>query len=103
LPATEKETNMPTSPYSFGRFAATLLVLAAAGGAHADDDKSITRQLIEADGKVALKKLNQDLGGTAPPAAVSAAPAGAAEAKTRERSPKPSRCMELTVAPPAER
>ncbi|MCP3018267.1 hypothetical protein [Cupriavidus basilensis] len=79
---------MPTSPYSFHRIAATLLVLATAGGVHAEEDKSITRQLIEADGKVALKKLNQDLAGNAPPPAVPAAPAGAAEAKARERSPQ---------------
>nr|WP_315597964.1 hypothetical protein [uncultured Cupriavidus sp.] len=71
----------------FGRTLAAFLGLAIVGGAYADDDnKTITQKLIDADGRVALQKMEQDLNKGAPPAAVSAAPTPAQMKADAERS-----------------
>jgi len=59
------------------------LALALSGTAVADEDsKSMTQRLLEADGKVALQKLEQELAKGAPaPAPVAAAPSKSAEAR----------------------
>ncbi|MEN7527675.1 MULTISPECIES: hypothetical protein [unclassified Cupriavidus] len=70
-----------------GRTLAAILGLAVVGGAYADDDtKTITQKLIDADGRVALQKIEQDLNKGAPPAAVSAAPNPAQAKAEVERS-----------------
>ncbi|MCY0852669.1 hypothetical protein [Cupriavidus sp. D39] len=79
---------MRAYPMTYRRASAALVALLACGAAVADDDRSLTQKLIEADGKVALQKLEQDLAKTAPPPALSAAPAGAATGKVHERSPQ---------------
>lgn len=79
---------MRAYPMTYRRASVALVVFLACGAAFADDDKSITQKLIEADGKVALQKLEQDLAKTAPAPPVSAAPAGAATVKPHERSPQ---------------
>lgn len=75
--------------YPLRRAAVAALALLVAGPALADDDKSLAQKLIDADAKVALQKLQQELDKNAPPTAVSAAPAGAAAAKpAAERTPQ---------------
>lgn len=72
---------------TFGRTLAAILGLSIVGGAYADDDsKTITQKLIDADGRVALQKMEQDLSKGAPPAAVSAAPSPAQVKADAERS-----------------
>lgn len=79
---------MRAYPITIRRASVAMVALVACGTALADDDKSITRKLIEADGKVALQKLEQDLAKTAPAPALTAAPAGATTVKAHERSPQ---------------
>lgn len=70
-----------------GRTLATIIGLAVIGGAYADDDKTITQKLVEADGRIALQKMEQDLNKGAPPAAaVSAAPTPAQVRAVADRS-----------------
>ena len=79
---------MRAYPMTYRRASVVLVAFLACGAALADDDKSITQKLIEADGKVALQKLEQDLAKTAPAPALTAAPAGATTVKAHERSPQ---------------
>ena len=69
-----------------GRTLATIIGMAVIGGAYADDDKTITQKLVEADGRIALQKMEQDLNKGAPPAAVSAAPTPAQVKAVADRS-----------------
>ena len=68
---------MRAHPMTIRRASVAMFTLLACGVVLADDDVSITRKLIEADGKVALQKLEQDLAKTAPAPTLTAAPAGA--------------------------
>ncbi|SDD57400.1 hypothetical protein SAMN05216345_11198 [Cupriavidus sp. YR651] len=70
-----------------GRTLAGILGFALVGGAYADDNgKTLTQKLIDADGRVALQKMEQDLNKGAPPAAVSAAPTPAQVKAEADRS-----------------
>ncbi len=73
---------------NLGHSLVAILGLVFTGGAFADDDsKTITQKLIDADGRVALQKIEQDLNkGAAPTAAVSAAPNTAQVKAETERS-----------------
>ncbi|KAI3611796.1 hypothetical protein D8I24_0054 (plasmid) [Cupriavidus necator H850] len=79
---------MRATPFPIRRAAVAVLALLVAGPALADDDKSLTQKLIDADAKVALQKLQQELDKNAPPAAVSAAPAGVTVKSAVERAPQ---------------
>ncbi|MCY0853403.1 hypothetical protein [Cupriavidus sp. D39] len=79
---------MRAYPMTIRRASVAVVALLVCGAVLADDDKSITQRLIEADGKVALQKLEQDLAKSAPAPALTAAPAGATTVKARERSPQ---------------
>ncbi|RWA56017.1 hypothetical protein AU476_05525 [Cupriavidus sp. UYMSc13B] len=79
---------MRATPFPIPASVVAALALLVAGPALADDDKSLTQKLIDADAKVALQKLQQELDKNAPPAAVSAAPAGAAVKSAVERAPQ---------------
>ncbi|AQV99471.1 hypothetical protein BJN34_36985 (plasmid) [Cupriavidus necator] len=82
-----RATSSP-SMYPLCRAAVAALALLVAGPALADDDKSLIQKLIDADARVALQKLQQELDKNAPPPAVSAAPAGAAAKAAAEHAPQ---------------
>lgn len=79
-----------------GRTLAAIIGMAVVGSAYADDDKTLTQKLIEADGRLALQKMEQDLNKGTPPATVSSAPA-AAPAPTEARAAK-ERSKARTIA-----
>jgi len=79
---------MRAYPMTIRHASVAMFTLLACGVVLADDDVSITRKLIEADGKVALQKLEQDLAKTAPAPTLTAAPAGATTVRAHERSPQ---------------
>ncbi|AEI83178.1 hypothetical protein CNE_BB2p03850 (plasmid) [Cupriavidus necator N-1] len=82
-----RATPFPLS-FPLRRAAVAAFALLVAGPVLADDDKSLTQKLIDADAKVALQKLQQELDKGAPPPAVSAAPTGAAAKPAAERAPQ---------------
>ncbi|MFC4524763.1 hypothetical protein [Cupriavidus pinatubonensis] len=66
--------------YPLRRVTMAAFALLVAGPVLADDDRSLTQKLLDADAKVALQKLQQELDKNAPPPPMLAAPAGAAAA-----------------------